>query len=332
MRIGLAGVGRIGGGHAETLRGIAEVEEVLVADADAGRAREVARKLGVRAAAGVDALFAAGLDGLVVATPTAAHAGLVIRAVEAGLPVFVEKPVAADLDGTIQVLAAVQRSGVPVQVGFQRRFDPGHRAARDAVRDGRLGWVHTVRSCTLDAAPPPEEYIPTSGGLFRDCSVHDFDAVRFVTGRDVVEVTAAGADRGAAVFAEAGDVSAASAVLTLDDGTLAVVSASRYNAAGYDVRLEVLGSRDGIVVGLDDRTPLSPAGPGLRPAGPPHTGFLERFAEAYTAELRAFTGMVAAGADSPCPPEESLEAFYVAEACEVSRRERRAVTIEEVRR
>ncbi|MUN39504.1 Gfo/Idh/MocA family protein [Actinomadura litoris] len=330
MRVGLAGVGRIGAGHAETLRGL--VEEVVVADADAGRAREVADKLGVDRSDSVDALFGAGLDALVVATPTAAHAPLVVRAVEAGLPVFVEKPVAADLDGTIQTLAAVRDSGVSVQVGFQRRFDPGHVAARDAVRSGRLGWVHTVRSLTLDPAPPPDAYIPTSGGLFRDCSVHDFDAVRFVTGRAVTEVTAAGAQRGAPVFAESGDVSTGSAVLTLDDGTLAVVSASRYNAAGYDVRLEVLGSEDGVVVGLDDRTPLAPSGVGFRPAGPPHTGFLERFADAYAAELRAFVDMVNAGTESPCPPEESLEAFYVAEACDISRRERRSVTIEEVRR
>ena len=331
MRIGLAGAGRIGAGHARTLRGLAGVEEVVVADADPGRAREVAAAIGARPVDAVDALFTADLDGLVVATPTDAHAELVIRAVRAGLPVFVEKPVAADLAGTIRTLDAVRGSGVPVQVGFQRRFDPGHVAARDAVQSGRLGWVHTVRSCTFDPVPPPDEYIPGSGGLFRDCSVHDFDAVRFVTGRDVAEVSAAGANRGSAVFAESGDVATGSAVLTMDDGTLAVVSATRYNAAGYDVRLEVLGSKDSVVAGLDDRTPLSPADTGFRPEGPPHVAFLERFAEAYTAELRAFAAMVASGGPTPCPPEESLEAFFVAEACDLSRRERRAVTIEEVR-
>jgi len=292
----------------------------------------VAAKLGVEVAAGVDELFSSGLSAMVVTTPTSAHADLVIRAVEAGLPVFVEKPLAADLNGTIQTLTALRGSDVPVQLGFQRRFDPGHVAARDAVRSGRLGWVHTVRSLTLDRVPPPDEYIPTSGGLFRDCSVHDFDAVRFVTGRSITEVTATGANHGPGAFAESGDVDTGSAMLALDDGTIAVVSATRYNAAGYDVRLEVLGSRDGIVAGLDDRTPLSPAGDGFHPSGPPHGGFLERFAEAYAAELRAFVDTVERGAASPCPPEESLEAFYVAEACEISRRERRTVAIEEVRR
>ncbi|MEV5576733.1 Gfo/Idh/MocA family oxidoreductase, partial [Spirillospora sp. NPDC052269] len=181
MRVGLAGAGRIGAAHAETLKGL--VDEVVIADADAGRAREVAAKLGARAAGGVEELFSSGLDAMVVATPTSTHSALVIKAVEAGLPVFVEKPLSADLDGTIQTLTALRGSDVPVQIGFQRRFDPGHVAAREAVASGRLGWVHTVRSLTLDREPPPDDYIPNSGGLFRDCSVHDFDAVRFVTGR-----------------------------------------------------------------------------------------------------------------------------------------------------
>ncbi|GAA4146025.1 Gfo/Idh/MocA family protein [Actinomadura keratinilytica] len=335
MRVGLAGAGRIGAGHAETLRALPSVDAVVVADADAARARAVAAKTGAQAAPSVDALFASGLDALVVAAVTGAHAELVVRAVGAGLPVFCEKPLAPDIDGTLRLMDAVRGSGVPVQVGFQRRFDAGHVAAREAVRSGRLGWVHTVRSCTLDPVPPPAAYIRGSGGLFRDCSVHDFDAVRFVTGREVASVCAAGANRGADFFAEAGDVDTAAALLTLDDGTLAHVSATRYNAAGYDVRLEVFGSAGSVVAGLDDRTPLAPAGgdgAGLRPAGPPHTHFLDRFADAYAAELGAFVDLAAGRIDNPCPPEESLEALYVAEACELARREHRAVAIEEVRR
>ncbi|GAA4102554.1 MULTISPECIES: Gfo/Idh/MocA family protein [Actinomadura] len=332
MRVGLAGAGRIGAGHAETLRALASVDAVVVADADAARARAVAAKIGAEAAPSVDALFASGLDALVVAAVTSAHAELVVRAVKAGLPVFCEKPLAPDIEGTLRLMDAVGGSGVPVQVGFQRRFDAGHVAAREAVRSGRLGWVHTIRSCTLDPVPPPAAYVRGSGGLFRDCSVHDFDAVRFVTGREVTRVCAVGANRGADFFAEAGDVDTAAALLTLDDGTLAQVSATRYNAAGYDVRLEVLGSADSVVAGLDDRTPLTPVGGGLRPAGPPHTHFLDRFADAYAAELGAFVELAAGRIDNPCPPEESLEALYVAEACELARREDRVVTIEEVRR
>jgi predicted dehydrogenase len=330
MRIGLVGAGRIGARHATALSELPRVETLVVADTQTGRARELAARVGVEAVDTVAELFAAGLDGLVVAAATDAHAELVIRGVTAGLPVFCEKPIAPDISGTFQVVRTVNSIGVPVQVGFQRRFDAGHVAAREAVESGRLGWLHTVRSCTLDPAPPPREYIPVSGGLFRDCAVHDFDAVRFVTGREVVQAVAAGANRGDEIFRECDDVDTATAVLTLDDGTIAVVSATRYNAAGYDVRFEALGSKESIVAGLDSHTPLTSVEGSA--CGTPYGGFLERFADAYDAELRAFTEMVAGGTDSPCRPEEALEALYVAEACDISRHEGRAVELAEVRR
>jgi myo-inositol 2-dehydrogenase/D-chiro-inositol 1-dehydrogenase len=334
MRIGLAGAGRIGARHAETLRNLTDVESVIIADVDAGRARALADRHGAQAVDTVDELFASGPDGLVVAAATDAHAELVTRAAESGIPAFCEKPVAPDVVGTLQVVAAVERSGCPVQIGFQRRFDAGHVAVRDALAAGRLGWLHTVRSCTLDPAPPPPGYVPVSGGIFRDCAVHDIDAVRFVTGREVVQVVATGANRGEDYFAESGDVDTGAALLTLDDGTIAIISETRYNAAGYDVRLEALGSKDSLVAGLDAHTPLSPADDdkSLAELGAPYAGFLERFGAAYVAELRTFLRVVAGQADSPCPPAEALEALYVAEACELSRHEGRVVTIEEVRR
>lgn len=331
MRIGLAGAGRIGARHAETLCDLPEVESVVIADVDAERARGLADMWGVRAVDTVDGLFTSGLDGLVVAAATDAHAELVTRAVAAAIPAFCEKPVAPDIVGTLQVVAAVKRSGCPVQVGFQRRFDAGHVAVRDAVAAGSLGWLHTVRSCTLDPAPPPPGYIPVSGGIFRDCAVHDIDGIRFVTGREVVQVVAVGANKGEDYFAECGDVDTGAALLTLDDGTIAVICETRYNAAGYDVRLEAFGAKDSVVAGLDERTPLTRTDGGAPGEATAYTGFLERFSAAYAAEMRAFIRVVAGESDSPCPPEEALEAFYVAEACERSRRERRAVTIEEVR-
>ena len=119
----------------------------------------------------------------------------------------------------------------PVHVGFQRRFDRGYQRAQQAVAAGELGFVHSIRAQTHDQAPPHAAYIPTSGGLFRDCSIHDFDIIRFVTGREVASVYATGANKGAAFFSEAGDVDTAAAVLTLDDGTLVNLSATRYNGA-----------------------------------------------------------------------------------------------------
>jgi myo-inositol 2-dehydrogenase/D-chiro-inositol 1-dehydrogenase len=333
MRLGLIGAGRIGAFHAGTLRKLDDVDTVVVTDADPVRARQTADLLGVRYADDVDALFATGPDGVVIAAPTSTHPDLILRAVAEGVPVFCEKPVATDVDGTLRVIERLAGSDVPVQIGFQRRFDAGYTAAREAVRSGAVGWVHTVRATTMDPAPPPAAYIATSGGFFKDCSVHDFDIIRWVTGREITEVYAVGANRGAEFFLAEGDVDTAAALLTLDDGTLALVSGTRYNAAGYDVRLEVLGSTADVVAGLDDRVPLRSAEPGIAwPTGPAYPGFLERFALAYETELAAFTEVARGRSPSPCTATDALEAFYVAEACELSRREHRPVALTEIRR
>lgn len=335
-RLGLAGVGRIGAFHAETLHRLAEVDELLLADADPTRAQSAAEALGdgVQWTADVDALFASGLDGLVIAAQTDAHAGLIARGIEAGLPVFCEKPVAASVEESIEVVRQVEKLGGRLQIGFQRRFDTGYAAARAAVADGSLGWVHTLRGGTLDPAPPPEVFIAGSGGIFKDCSVHDFDIVRWVTGREVVEVYATGSNRGAEFFKKYGDVDTAAATLRLDDDSIALVSGTRYNGAGYDVRLEVLGSQASVSVGLDEKTPLRSAERGIAwPVGPAYTGFMERFQDAYVRELTAFVDFAAGRTgESPCTAADALEAVYIAEACELSRKEGRPVKVAQVRR
>ncbi|WP_067824815.1 Gfo/Idh/MocA family protein [Nocardia inohanensis] len=332
LRVGLAGTGRIGTSHAETLKTLPGVESVIVTDADAARARTAADKLDVEYAADLEALFAAGIGALIVTTATDSHPALITAAVDRGLPVFCEKPIAADIAGTLEVVRRVADAETPVQIGFQRRFDAGYRAARAAVASGELGWVHTLRATTLDPAPPPAEYIPRSGGIFRDCGVHDFDIIRWVTGREVIEVYATGGNRGEQFFADAGDVDTAAVILRLDDGALASVSLSRYNGAGYDVRLEVLGSAGNAVVGLDDRAPLHSVEPDYPPSPlPAYPGFMDRFRGAYTEELATFVGVATGQMSNPCPPADALEAFYIAEACELSRREGRPVPVSAVR-
>jgi len=332
MRIGLIGVGRIGMFHASTLRGLPGVDSLIITDADQERARQVAAEFGAQTARSAADLLGSGLDALVIAAVTGAHPKLIKCGVQAGVPVFCEKPVAPDVAGTLDVIKSTRGSAVPVQIGFQRRFDEGFRAAREAARSGSLGWLHTIRSTTFDAAPPPAGYISGSGGIFRDCAVHDFDAIRWVSGREVVQVYATGANRGEEFFRAAGDVDTASATLTLDDGTLAVVSCGRYNGGGHDVRLEVLGSAGSLCAGLDDRMALRSAEPGQPfPAGPAHRDFVGRFGDAYVAELATFVEVAAGQTASPCTLEDALEAFYVAEACELSRHRREPVLVAEVR-
>jgi len=329
MRIGLIGLGRIGAFHAETLSSLDGVD-LVVTDALASVTERVAQKYGAEAATDPADLLGRDLDGVVIAAATDAHPQLILAGVEAGLPVFCEKPVAKGLAEAREVLRHC--AGRTVQIGYNRRFDPGFVRARAAIAGNELGRLHTVRSTTMDPAPPPSDYLAGSGGIFRDCSVHDFDIIRFVTGREVVEVYASGSYRGDKVFADLHDASTTAAVLTLDDDTLAVVSNSRYNGRGYDVRLELHGSGDSIAVGLEDKLPMRSAEPGVTfPAGPPHAFFMDRFTEAYRRELTAFTEVVAGTRESPCTVEDAIEASMIAEACTLSLQEHRPVRIAEVR-
>ncbi|MGQ0630342.1 MAG: Gfo/Idh/MocA family protein [Sporichthyaceae bacterium] len=331
MRLGVAGVGRIGALHAEHVSAVIGWDNVVIADADPQRAATMADKLRVRAVADVDALVAAGIDGLVVATPTDTHAALVIRCVEAGIPVFCEKPVAPNIAGTRAVLARVAATAVPVQVGFQRRFDPGYAGARAAVESGSLGQVHTITGHTLDPDPPAAAYVAVSGGIVRDCLVHDLDILRWVSGQEVVEVYATGANLGADYIRDAGDVDAIAVTLTMTDGSLAQLSASRYNKAGYDVRMEVRGHLGSVAVGWDPRTPIrSMEANAPVPREQAYPGFLDRFQGAYAVEMAAFVELVRHGGPSRCTVEDALAAFVLAEACEISRRERRPVRVSEV--
>lgn len=339
MRIGLTGLGRIGAFHADTLLGLPAVDTLVVTDARPETARAVAERLRaehpgseVQVVDTPEELVAAGLDGLVVATATAGHAEWIRRGLAAGIATFCEKPVASTLEETIELAGLEAESSTPVHVGHQRRFDAGFRRAREAVASGELGFVHTIRANTHDQDPPPAEFIATSGGIFRDCGVHDFDAIRFVTGREVVSVYATGSNKGADYFSEAGDVDTGAAVLTLDDDTLVLMSTTRYNGGGHDVRMEVMGEKGTVAVGLDHSLAMTSAEPGTDfPRGPQKWSFMERFLPAYQAELTAFFDMAVGRAESPCTIADALEAFRTAEACELSRAEGRAVTLSEIK-
>jgi myo-inositol 2-dehydrogenase/D-chiro-inositol 1-dehydrogenase len=332
MRLGLIGLGRIGAFHAGTLAALPTVESLVVGDLRPALAKEVAAQVGAEVADSPAAVLRSNVDGIVIAAGTDAHPDLLIAATEAGLPVFCEKPIGRSISAGLAVQQRVEQTGVPVQIGYQRRFDVAYQAARAAVQAGELGWLTTIRSTTLDPAPPPAEYIATSGGIFRDCGVHDFDSIRWVSGREVVEVYATGSNQGADFFTQVGDVDTSAAVLTLDDGTLAVVSNTRYNPRGYDVRLELHGSSDSIAVGLNHHLPLRSVEPGVDfPAGRPYPAFMQRFLPAYRAELAAFTEVVAGRAPSACTIADALEAEWIAEACTRSWREHRPVTLAEVK-
>jgi myo-inositol 2-dehydrogenase/D-chiro-inositol 1-dehydrogenase len=331
MRLGLIGLGRIGAFHAETLSRLDVVDSLVVTDAVPAVTASVAERFGAEAAESPQALIAAGVDGIVIAAATNAHLALIKAAVDAGVPVFCEKPLSGVVDDAVAIADHVNGSGVPVQIGYPRRFDPAYLAARTAVVDGDLGWVHTVRSTTLDPAPPARGYVAVSGGIFRDCSVHDFDTVRWITGREVVEVYATGSARGDDFFAELGDVSTAQTLLTFDDGATGMVSNTRYNPRGHDVRLELHGTMDSVAAGWTESTPLRNLEADTAwPSGKPWTFFMDRLADAFRAELTAFTEVVAGQRPSPCTVDDALAVTWIAEAATLSLHEHRPVQTAEV--
>jgi len=330
---GLIGLGRIGAFHTETLTNLPELDGLVITDERPDVVKEVAAKYGATPVDSVEALLSSGIDGVVVAAATPAHAALTLAAVEAGLPTFCEKPVAASADESAHVADVIARSGVPVQIGYQRRFDAAFAAVKAAVDSGSLGALHTVRSTTMDPAPPPLDYIKGSGGIFRDCAVHDFDVLRWITGQNAVEVYATGSVQGDPLFTEYGDVDTAAIVVRFDGGALGVVSAARYNARGYDCRLEVHGFSDTVVAGWDQGVPVRNLDPANDfPRGQPHSFFMDRFTEAFRTELSGFVKVVQGGPVLGATVADAVEVAWIAEAAAESLRRGVPVRIEEVRK
>ncbi len=228
MKLGILGVGRIGAMHAGNATRCAAVDEVVLHDADAPRAIALAAELGavagvaVRAADDVDDLFAT-VDAVLVATPSATHPAVVTAALGAGLPVLCEKPLALDPAEVARLADLADAAGVPLVVGFQRRFDPVLTAMRTSITAGEYGPVYLVRALAMDHRPPSMDYIATSGGIFVDQLVHDLDAIPWLLGEPVVSVHATGSVVVDPAFADAGDVDTAVVTLTFASGTLGVV-------------------------------------------------------------------------------------------------------------
>ena len=313
MRVAVLGTGRIGAYRADWLRAHPDIEEVLVGSIRAGT---------------VDSVLDAGPDAAVISSATPDHPAQIRACAERGLPMLCEKPIALTLRATRDALDA---GGDRLQVSFQRRFDPGFAEARRLVADGTLGTLYCVTMHAYDHEPSPEHFIAGSGGIFRDLHIHDFDIARWLTGVGVDRVYATGTVRKWERFARHGDVDTSAILLTMADGTPVVITGSRHDPRGHDFRLEVLASNDSIAVGLDDRTPLrsveaSAPAIGIRP----YDGFLDRFAAAFDAEMRAWLEFVRGERENPSPGIAALHALRVAVACDRSRAEGRVVAIGEV--
>nr|QLK01494.1 Gfo/Idh/MocA family oxidoreductase [Micromonospora carbonacea] len=236
-----------------------------------------------------------GADAVVVTSSTESHDALVTLALKRNLPTFCEKPLTLDLHRTRELGHAADSSGTQLWIGFQRHFDAGFSALRDRIAGGDLGTVYTVRMFSHDASWPPLDRLAASGSIFRDLMLHDFDMVRWLTGREVTGVAAIGDVLAVPELAGLHDYDAVAATLGVDGGGVAVLTAGRHSPLGYDVRIEVLGSRDCLTVGLDERTPMRQVtehGPDRRPR---HRDYRDRFAAAYRAQIDGFLAAARGG-------------------------------------
>lgn len=332
LRVGVLGTGRIGRLHATLLhRQVAGARVAAVFDAHLPSADAVAADLGVPVAASAEALLERDdVDAVAICTSTDTHVALILAAAAAGKAIFCEKPVSLDLEAVDAALDAVATASLTFQIGFNRRFDPAHAAVRAAVADGSVGAPHLVRITSRDPEPPPLEYVRTSGGIFLDMTIHDFDMARFVTGSEVVAVSAHGAVRIRPEFAQAGDVDTAIVTLEHADGTLTTIDNSRQAPYGYDQRVEVHGER-GMAASENPHahTAVVRGAAGSATAPLPFF-FLDRYVPAYLRQWDAFVAACAAGAPGSPGVADARAPLVIGLAALRSRAEGRRVEIAEI--
>jgi myo-inositol 2-dehydrogenase/D-chiro-inositol 1-dehydrogenase len=322
LHVGVLGVGRIGSFHTRTLADHGLVDRITIWDPQDQTVAALREQLPIEVAESPDDVLVGSVDAVLICSSSATHAGLLRETIARGVPTFCEKPLATSLPETRVLAAVAEAAGALVTVGFQRRSDPQYRALKEQVERGELGTLYLARLVIGDEAPPPADYLATSGGLFVDQSVHDFDILRYLTGQDIVEVYATGTRlTGAPGFAESDDTDTAVTMLKLSDGTFASLTSSRHSAAGYDVRLELAGSKGVRAVGLTES----------RANGEVHTpsgGFLTRFAGAYRAEIAGFLDYIRGAGPNPCSVGDAVAALEVAMAATESLRTGSAVRVD----
>ena len=330
IRLAVLGCGRIGRMHAANIAAHPRATLAMVHDIHAPAADAVAAEHGVPAGSADDA-FGPGMDAVLVATATETHADFIERAVAAGKPILCEKPIDLDPARVARCAEAIAGGAVPVQIGFNRRFDPGHRAARDALRAGEIGELQQVVITSRDPAMPPRDYYAAAGGLMRDMTIHDFDLARFMLGAEPVEVFAIGGRRtDPALMAELNDHDSAMIVMRTADGVQCHINNARCAVYGYDQRVELLGDAGMLVSGNRKPHEMRRYTAAQSEAAAPYEFFFaERYAEAFRAQLDAFFDSIETGTAVQAGFDDGHRALLLAEAAYRSLREGRMVRVEE---
>ena len=291
VNVGVIGVGRIGRLHARNLKyQIPGTKVLAVADIFEKSTREVASQLEIPIAEKDYQVLLENknIDAVVICSSTDTHAQIISEAAQAGKHIFCEKPIALDVEKIDQAIDAVKKAGVKLQVGFNRRFDPGFKKAKGLVASGTIGTPHLVRITSRDPEPPPISYVKVSGGIFLDMMIHDFDMARYLLDQEVVELMAVGSCLVDPAIGEAGDIDTAIVTLKYENGAWGTIDNSRKAVYGYDQRIEVFGSEGCVMVGNPTPTEVTINSAEDTKTDKPLYFFTERYQEAYLAEMKEF--------------------------------------------
>jgi myo-inositol 2-dehydrogenase/D-chiro-inositol 1-dehydrogenase len=324
----LLGAGRIGQVHAKnvTHSGVARIAGVVDVNKDA--ATKLAEACGARVFDGADAaLDTADVQGVMICTSTDTHVDMILKAAARKLPIFCEKPVDLDMKKVERCLDEVKKAGVPLLMGFNRRFDPSFKNVRDRVRAGEVGAVESVTITSRDPQPPPPAYVKVSGGLFRDMMIHDLDMARYLLGEEPVSVFASGSVLVDPEIGKAGDVDSATVVLKTARGAMVTIGNSRRASYGYDQRIEVFGSKGVLFAHNPTPTTVVMLGEKGASADKPFHFFLERYADAYKAELAHFMDVIDGKEKPLVDGEDGRRALALADAAVESMKSGRAVEV-----
>ncbi len=291
VNIGVIGVGRIGRMHTRNLKHqVSGVNVLGVADVLEKAAQSIAKDLEIPIAEKDYhcLLENKDIDAVVICSSSGTHAQIISEAAQAGKHIFCEKPIALDIDKIDQAIMAVKNAGVKLQVGFNRRFDPSFKKAKDLVASGKIGNPHLVRITSRDPEPPPISYVKVSGGIFLDMMIHDFDMARYLLDQEVVELMAVGSCLVDPAIGEAGDIDTAIVTLKYEKGAWGTIDNSRKAVYGYDQRIEIFGSEGCVMVGNKKPTEVAVIGTEDARSDKPIFWFIERYIEAFLAEMKEF--------------------------------------------
>lgn len=318
LNIGILGCGRIGQVHARSLMGLHGAKLMAVSDAFPDAASALAAQTGAEVRDTDAIVTASDIDAIIICTPTDTHFDLIQSAAKAGKAIFCEKPVDMSADRIRLCMEAVAASGVVFLTAFNRRFDPNFANVQARISAGEIGAVEIVTILSRDPNPPPISYIKSSGGIFRDMMIHDFDMARFLLGEDPVQVFAVGASLVDPEIGKAGDVDTAAVTLTTASGKICQISNSRRATYGYDQRIEVHGAKGMLrAENMLENTVEAATESGFRRAPTQHF-FLERYEAAYRAEMVHFVEAINAGTVPSPTIVDGLKAQLIADAAALS--------------